>query len=99
VKEVEQKTELLVLSNHKTLGDYLVVVPVNISQSGITTKQVQYEDRPSIGIVASVGLSVSNINEGDVVFFGQYSNDSITHDGVQYLLIRQEDIYCVAENN
>lgn len=94
---MSKKTQLLQLNNHRTLGDYLIVVPVTIEETGITTRARQYEDRPDIGLVVSVGKNVVDIPEGSIIFFGKYSQDNITHDGVQYLLIRQEDVYCVAE--
>lgn len=98
MKSLETQTQILELSNHKTLSDYLIVVSVNINESGVTTRARQYEDRPDIGLVTSVGDKVDKIKEGDVIFFGRYSSDSVTYDGIQYLLIRQEDVYCVVEN-
>lgn len=97
MEQIQSKTELLQIANHRTLGDYLTVVPVTIHESGITSRSRQFEDRPDIGLVVSVGDKVEAIKEGDVVFFAKYSNDSVTYDGVQYILIRQEDVYQVAD--
>lgn len=94
---MSQKTELLRLSQHKTLGDRIIVVPVEIKQTGITADIRQYEERPEIGLVVSVGGHVSEIKEGDVIFFSKYANDTVTHDGTAYIVIREEDVYCIAQ--
>lgn len=93
---MSQQTTLLKLSLHKTLGDRIVVVPVEIKSTGITADVRQYEDRPEIGLVVSVGTNVSSVKENDVIFFGKYANDTVTHDGTMYIIIREEDVYCIA---
>lgn len=90
------KPELLQLSNHQALGDYVIVVPAEIQEPGITSRSVQFEDRPEIGLVVSVGPDANGIEEGNVVFFGKYSHVQVTHDDVVYLIMRAEDIYLVA---
>lgn len=96
LKELSNQTELLNLGAHKTLGDYVVVVPADIQEPGITSRASQFEDRPEVGLVVSVGTNVEEIEENDVVFFGKYSTVQVTHDDVIYLIMRVEDIYCVA---
>lgn len=95
MKEIQNKTELLELSQHKAVGDYIIVVPAEIKEPGITSRATQYEDRPEIGIVVAVGEQVDGIEVGSVVFFGKYSHVRISHDDVEYLIMRLEDIYCV----
>lgn len=94
---MKEQKELLNLSKHKALGDYIIVVPAEIKENGITARVLQYEDRPEIGIVVSVGESTSQVEEGDIVFFGKYSHVQITYDDISYLIMRSEDIFCVAE--
>lgn len=96
LKELSSKTELLNLGAHKAQGDYVVVVPVEIQEPGITSRASQFEDRPEIGLVVSVGDNIVGIAENDVVFFGKYSTVQVTHDDIIYLIMRSEDIYCVA---
>ncbi len=97
LKEVEGQTELLNLSKHRALWDYIIVVPAEIRESGVTTRATQFEDRPEIGIVVSVGdLAESRVSVGDVVFFGKYSHVKVTHDDMTYLIMRAEDVYCVS---
>lgn len=96
LETIKKQTELLNLSNHKALGDYVIVVPAEIQEPGITSRATQFEDRPDIGLIVSVGTDVTSVTEGDVVFFGKYSHVQVTHDDVIYLVMRSEDIYCVA---
>lgn len=72
------------------------MVPAEIQEPGITSRAVQFEDRPEVGIVVSVGKGITDVEDGDVVFFGKYSHVQITHDDIIYLVMRVEDIYCVA---
>lgn len=91
--------ELLTLSNHKALHDYVIVVPAVIEEPGITKRSLQFEDRPDVGILVSVGDKVEDLTVGDVVFFGQYSHFQITHDDITYLIMRAEDVYCTTNNS
>lgn len=93
---IKSQTELLNLSEHKALGDYVIVVPAEIHEPGITSRAAQFEERPEVGIVVSMGVNATGVAEGDVVFFGKYSHVQVTHDDVIYLIMRVEDIYCVA---
>ena len=77
------------------MGDYIVVVPATIKEAGITSKASQFEDRPDMGLLVSVGDNVTGMVEGDVIFFGQYSHVQVTHDDIIYLIMRSEDVYCV----
>lgn len=96
LQKVENQTELLNLSSHKALGDWVIVAPANIKEEGVTSRAVKFEDRPDVGILVSVGEQVTGLSEGDIVFFGKYSHVQVTHDDINYLVLRQEDIYCVA---
>lgn len=99
LNKVQNQTELLNLSNHKALGGWVIVAPANIVESGVTSRATKFEDRPDVGILVSVGEEVSNETElsvGDIVFFGKYSHVQVTHDEINYLVMRYEDIYCVA---
>lgn len=97
LETIKTQTELLNLSQHKALGEYIIVVPAEIQEPGITSRATQFEDRPEIGLVVSVGANVAEeVSVGDVVFFGKYSHVQITHDDIVYLVMRVEDIYCVA---
>lgn len=97
MEKVKSQTTLLNLSSHKVLHDYVIVVPASIEEPGITKQTAQYEDRPDIGVVVGFGDDVEGVEVGDVAFFGQYSHFQVTHDDIQYLIMRAEDIFCVAK--
>lgn len=96
MEQIRKSPELLSLHNHKTLGDYVVVVPAVIDEPGITTRAAQFEDRPEVGLVVSIGDNVDDIPVGSTIFFGKYSTVQITHDDIIYNIMRREDVYCVA---
>lgn len=96
LQQLETQTKLLNLANHKALGDWVIVAPANIKEEGITSRAVQFEDRPEVGIIVSAGPLATEMQPGDVVFFGKYSHVQVTHDDINYLIMRQEDIYCIA---
>lgn len=96
IQKIEAQTSLLDLSQHKVLNKHLIAVPVYIKESGVTTRAAQFEDRPEVGLVVGVAEDVEGVKKGDVIFFGKYSTTQITHDGIQYQILREEDIYCVA---
>lgn len=73
-----------------------MVVEASIKESGVTTRAVQFEERPEVGLVVNVAEDVEGVKKGDIVFFGKYSTTQITHDGIQYQILREEDVYCVA---
>lgn len=98
LKELETQTQLLNLSKHRALGDWVIVAPANIREEGITSRAIQFEDRPEVGLIVSVGPMVTDFQSGDVVFFGKYSHVQVTHDDINYLIMRQEDVYCVAND-
>lgn len=97
--KIQESPELLTLSNHTALYDYVIVVPALIQEPGVTKQSHQFEDRPDAGLVVSVGSNVETLEVGDVVFFGPYSHFQITHDDLTYLVLRAEDIVCKTNSN
>ncbi len=50
-------------------------------------------EKPKIATVLSVGPIVKDIKAGERIVFGGYSNTDIKIDGVEYMLIKQENIF------
>lgn len=86
---------MLTLSNHKAVGEWIIVVPAQIREGGIASRVSQFEDRPDVGILVAVGDRVEDMEVGDVVFFARYGHTQVTHDDMIYLIMRSEDVYCV----
>ena len=52
-------------------------------------------EKPKIANVVAVGPLVKDIKVADKIIFGGYSNTDIKIDGVEYMLIKLENIYAV----
>jgi len=50
-------------------------------------------EKPKIAVVLAAGPAVREIKAGDKIIFGGYSNTDIKIDGVEYMLIKQENIF------
>jgi chaperonin GroES len=50
-------------------------------------------EKPKIATVVAVGPAASEVKVGDKIIFGGYSNTDIKVDGVEYMLIKQENIF------
>jgi chaperonin GroES len=50
-------------------------------------------EKPKIATVVAVGPGVKEVKTGDKIIFGGYSNTDIKVDGVEYMLIKQENIF------
>ena len=50
-------------------------------------------EKPKIANVLAVGPMVGDVKVGDRIVFGGYSNTDIKIDGVEYMLIKLENIY------
>ncbi|KJR43657.1 molecular chaperone GroES [Candidatus Magnetoovum chiemensis] len=50
------------------------------------------KEKPQRGKVVSVGSEVKELKAGDEVLFDKYSGSKVNIDGVDYLIIKEEDI-------
>ena len=50
-------------------------------------------EKPQIASVVAVGPAVRDVKVGDKIIFGGYSNTDIKVNGVEYMLIKNENIY------
>jgi chaperonin GroES len=64
------------------------------------------KEKPQQGTVLAAGLGKSNadgkrvpldVKAGDVILFGKYSGQEIKLDGVEYLIVKEEDVLAVEE--
>lgn len=77
------------------LGDYVVA-----QQEAAQTKTASglflpdnAGEKPKIANVVAVGPLVKDVKVADKIIFGGYSNTDIKIDGVEYMLIKQENIF------
>jgi chaperonin GroES len=50
-------------------------------------------EKPKIATVVAVGPLAKEVKIGDKIIFGGYSNTDIKLEGVEYMLIKQENIF------
>jgi chaperonin GroES len=85
--------------NFKPLADRVLVEPAPAEQktaSGIIIPDTAKE-KPLRGIVVAAGSGKKDepmsVNVGDSVLYGQYAGTEIKIDGINYLIMRESDIY------
>lgn len=85
----------------KPLADR-VIVKVSAAEektaSGIIIPDTAKE-KPQQGLVVAVGGGKKDepmtVKVGDKILYGKYSGTEITHDGTEYLIMRESDIFAV----
>jgi chaperonin GroES len=50
-------------------------------------------EKPKIATVVAVGPAANDVKVGDKIIFGGYSNTDIKIDGVEYMLIKLDNIF------
>lgn len=77
------------------LADYVVVQQEEAqtkTASGLLLPDKGAE-KPKIATVLAVGPAVTDVKAGDRVVFGGYSNTDVKVEGIDYLLVKNENIY------
>lgn len=59
--------------------------------SGIFLTQ-NAQEKPKTATVDAVGADVKGISKGDKIIYKSYSSTDIKHDGVDYILVKEEDV-------
>ena len=87
--------------NLKPLGDRVLVEPSaaeTTTASGIIIPDTAQE-KPQQGTVVAVGRGKPDepmtVKVGDVVLYGKYGGTEIKHDGKDFLIMRESDIYAI----
>ena len=90
----------------KPLGDRILVKPLEIEEKttgGIVVPDTAKE-KPQKGEVVAVGrgkltdegeIEPLELKKGDKILFGKYSGTEINHAGVDYVIMREEDILAI----
>lgn len=96
------------MNNLRPLNQNVVVQPVESEQrtpSGIYIPDTA-QKRPERGTVVAVGpgrlldngqRSTPEVAIGDLVFFNRYGGSEVEVDGIDYLIVPEEQIYCVLQ--
>lgn len=93
----------------RPVGDHLIVKPLakeELSASGIIIPDTAEKQRPERGEIIAAGpgrtlengqRSVMEAKVGDKVVFKKYAPDEFKIDGVEYLVIKSDDVMAVIE--
>lgn len=93
----------------RPIGDHLIVKAISkeeVSASGIIIPDTVDKERPERGEVIAVGpgktlengsRSTMDVAVGNKVVFKKYAPDEVKIDGVDYLVIRMDDVVAVIE--
>lgn len=93
------------ITKFKLLYDNILVKAIEIEESGGVIRPNQYEDKPELGEVVSVGegrifdtgvIEPLRLKVGDSVYFNKYSTTKFNVNGTDYYIIREED--CIGYN-
>jgi len=86
--------------NFKPLNDYVLIKPIEDSTSNLILPDSQKE-RPQQGEVIAVGPGTKEqeilVSIGDIVHYGKYSGNEFKSDDIDYLIMRQSDIFAILE--
>ena len=87
--------------NIQPLADRVVVEPASAEEktsSGIIIPDTAKE-KPQRGTVVAVGSGLKDqpmtVKVGDAVIYGKYSGTEISIDGVDYLIMKESDIFAI----
>jgi len=85
----------------KPINDRVVVRPAaaeEMTKGGIIIPDTAKE-KPQRGEVVSVGPGKDGIamtvNTGDIVLYGKYAGQDLNYEGVDYLIMREDDILVI----
>lgn len=76
------------------LADYVLVQqeePETKTASGLYVME-KSQEKPKIATVIAVGTDAKAVKKGDRVIFKGYSTNEVKLDGVEYMLIKEEDL-------
>lgn len=85
----------------KPLLDRVVIEPMpaeTTTASGLIIPDTAKE-KPQKGIVAAVGNGKKDytmtVKVGDTVLYGKYSGTELKYEGIDYLIMKEEEIYAI----
>ena len=68
----------------------IVEKPLEKTKSGILLCEAK--EKPAYAVVESVGPDVKDVKKGDKVVYKEYSTTEIKVDGVDYIILKEEDV-------
>ena len=88
-----------VKSPYRPLSDRILAKPIEAetkTKSGILlTEDSAEKAKPELANVIAVGPGVEEVKVDDQIVYAKYGPDKVKHDGVEYLLLHEEDCLAV----
>lgn len=82
----------------KPLGNRVLIQPSEVSDKhGSLYIPETAKDKPTWGTAIAVGVACDEICVNDKVIFSKYGGTDYEHEGVTYVLIREEDVLGVIQ--
>lgn len=81
------------------LADYVVAEAEEVqtkTASGLYLPD-NAQEKPKTATVLAIGKDVKDVKAGDRIVYGGYSNETIKHQGKEYILIKLENIYATVK--
>ncbi len=85
----------------KPIADRVIIKPAPAEEKtkgGLIIPDTAKE-KPQRGEVIAVGPGKEDqkptVKKGDIVLYGKYSGQEISHEGTDYLIMREEEILCI----
>ncbi len=89
------------MNNLRPFGDYVLVerIPVKPeNESKIVLPDSIKQPLSNFATVLKIGSRVSNVQPGDVIFFGRYSKSVPIDDSDTFVLVSEAEILAIVEN-
>lgn len=86
------KTVKFDLLTKSLLGDNVLLEAVDVQTNSVIAQPKQYQDKPELGIVLNTGPDVGSVRQEMVVMFNKYLATKFRIDGVDYYVVKEEDI-------
>ncbi len=96
--------------NVRPLHDRIIVerLTQSVDRIGAIIVPDSAKEKPQLGKVLAAGLGKSNkdgkrvpldVKAGDTVLFGKYSGQEIKLEGIEYLIMKEEDVLAIEERS
>jgi chaperonin GroES len=96
--------------NVRPLHDRIIVERLthSVDRIGAIIVPDSAKEKPQLGKVLAAGLGKSNkdgkrvpldVKAGDTVLFGKYSGQEIKLEGIEYLIMKEEDVLAIEERS
>jgi chaperonin GroES len=86
----------------KPVGKRVLVRPESAEEktkSGIIIPDTARKEKPERGEVIAIGESLEGVSVGDTIVFSKYGYDDIKIDGVEYYVVKHDDVVAVVKKS